>query len=97
MISRGAIEVRAEICARCATPCAHQNDGKFHADPCAECPAAPRNWGRYDCEPFGLGDLVATVAQPIARAIDTVAGTNIKGCGGCAKRRAALNRLVPHI
>lgn len=47
--------------------------------------------------PFGLGDAVAVVAQPIARAIDAVAGTNLKGCGGCAQRRAALNRMVPNL
>lgn len=45
----------------------------------------------------GLGDLVAKVAQPIAGAIDAVIGTNIKGCGGCAQRHAALNRIVPDI
>jgi hypothetical protein len=43
----------------------------------------------------GLGDLVAKVAQPIARAIDAVAGTNIKGCGGCKSRQEALNKAVP--
>ena len=41
----------------------------------------------------GLGDLVAVVAQPIARAIDRVAGTDIEHCAGCARRRAALNRV----
>jgi len=43
------------------------------------------------CEGVGLGDMVHAVAQPIAKAIDHVAGTNIQGCGGCAKRRAMLN------
>lgn len=43
----------------------------------------------------GLGDAVAVVAQPVAAAIDAVAGTSIKTCGGCAKRRAALNKAVP--
>jgi hypothetical protein len=43
----------------------------------------------------GLGDVVAAVAQPIARAIDRVAGTDIKHCAGCAGRRDSLNRLVP--
>lgn len=45
-----------------------------------------------------LGDLVASVAQPIAKAIDAVAGamgvkTNVSGCGGCKKRREKLNQL----
>ncbi len=41
----------------------------------------------------GLGDLVAAVAQPIARAIDAAAGTKLAECGGCKKRREALNRI----
>lgn len=40
-----------------------------------------------------LGDAVASVAQPIARAIDRVAGTDIEHCGGCKKRQDALNRV----
>jgi len=43
----------------------------------------------------GLGDLVHKIANPIARAIDSVAGTNIQGCGGCAKRREQLNKAIP--
>ena len=42
-----------------------------------------------------LGDKVASIAQPIAGAIDNALGTNIKGCGACAKRREALNNLFP--
>jgi len=38
-----------------------------------------------------LGDKVHAVAQPIAKAIDKVTGTNIQRCGGCKRRRAALN------
>lgn len=41
---------------------------------------------------FGLGDLVHAVAHPIAKTIDNLAGTNLAECGGCARRRAALNR-----
>ena len=43
----------------------------------------------------GLGDRVHAIAQPIAGAIDKALGTNIKGCGACAKRREALNNLFP--
>ena len=46
---------------------------------------------------IGLGDAVAIIAQPIAKAIDSVAGTNIQGCGGCKKRQEALNKLVPNL
>ena len=43
----------------------------------------------------GLGDVVHIVAQPIVKAIDTVAGTKIYECGGCKRRREALNKAVP--
>jgi hypothetical protein len=43
----------------------------------------------------GLGDAVEIVANPIAKAIDRLAGTQIQTCGGCQKRREALNRAFP--
>lgn len=43
----------------------------------------------------GLGDVVALIANPIAKTLDAVAQTNISGCGGCAQRQAALNKAVP--
>jgi len=43
----------------------------------------------------GLGDVVAAVAQPIAGAIDKLAGTNVSGCSGCARRRNNLNKKFP--
>jgi hypothetical protein len=43
----------------------------------------------------GLGDVVEALAQPIARAIDRVAGTHLATCSGCAARKAKLNRLLP--
>ena len=46
---------------------------------------------------IGLGDLVAKVAQPIAKGIDSVVGTDIQHCGGCKKRQEALNNLIPDI
>jgi len=60
---------------------------------------APEEWLAEGAKRFpvasrsGLGDLVAAVAQPVARLIDAVAGTNLKGCGGCAKRRQKLNQV----
>jgi hypothetical protein len=45
----------------------------------------------------GLGDAVAAIAQPIARGLDAVLGTKIQECGGCKRRREALNRLVPRL
>lgn len=43
----------------------------------------------------GLGDVVHLVAQPIARAIDHVAGTHLQDCVGCEKRREKLNKAIP--
>tara|TARA_R110000796_G_C14520858_1_gene430849 strand:- start:26 stop:244 length:219 start_codon:yes stop_codon:yes gene_type:complete len=44
--------------------------------------------------PLGLGDRVEKIAQPIAKIIDKVAGTNIQGCGACQKRKEYLNNLT---
>lgn len=41
-----------------------------------------------------LGDMIAQVAQPIAKAIDAVLGTKVQSCKACAKRREALNKIV---
>ena len=41
--------------------------------------------------PFGLGDAVAVVAQPIARIL------KLEGCGACAKRKAILNSILPDV
>ncbi len=38
-----------------------------------------------------LGDAIATLAEPIARGIDSVAGTNVAGCNGCKTMRDNLN------
>ncbi len=43
----------------------------------------------------GAGDLVEKFAQPIARTLDKVLGTNIQGCGGCKKRKEKLNEMLP--
>ena len=43
----------------------------------------------------GLGDIVAMFAKPVAGVIDSVAGTNLKNCGGCAKRQNKLNEKFP--
>jgi len=42
----------------------------------------------------GLGDMVHAVAQPIAKAIDALAGTRLSKCRACARRRQSLNRLT---
>lgn len=45
------------------------------------------------CGNKGLGDVVHSVANPIAKAIDWVAGTDIENCEKCKKRREFLNRF----
>jgi len=44
---------------------------------------------------FGLGDVVADIAEPIAKASDTVFKTKLRGCSACRKRREMLNTLMP--
>ena len=49
-------------------------------------------------DPFGvsgLGDAVKVVAQPIAKAIDVVIGTDVQNCSACEKRRQYLNEKFP--
>jgi len=46
------------------------------------------DWG-YEGRSRGLGDTVAKV-------IKAVTFGRVKPCGGCKKRQAALNRLVPY-
>ena len=98
-IPSGAIQVRQSLCTKCESKCEQFNIGSIdHANPCHFCPASPKKWGVYGiCSNFGLGDAVAAIAQPIARAIDSVAGTNIQQCGGCKKRQEALNKLVSNL
>lgn len=45
----------------------------------------------------GLGDAVATIAQPIAKIVDKLTGSKLASCTPCARRRATLNRIVPDI
>lgn len=52
-----------------------------------------RRFRLEDPKPAGLGDLVATVAKPIAFAVDKLFGTNLRGCLSCQRRRARLNRI----
>lgn len=37
------------------------------------------------------GDAIAMVAQPVAKAIDAIIGTDIANCGGCNKMKTNLN------
>lgn len=46
---------------------------------------------------IGLGDVVESIAHPIARALDAVLGTGLVNCGGCQDRKAALNEKMPEV
>lgn len=50
---------------------------------------------RLKYSPAGLGDQVARLAKPIARALDATLGTNLASCPSCDDRQAALNHLFP--
>lgn len=90
---------RWELCRTCKTPCEHQNDAGFRAEGNNLCPIG--RWKQYQlyvkAKWKGLGDAVASVAQPIAGAIDmaTRGRTKLKGCSACAKRKEMLNQLLP--
>ena len=43
----------------------------------------------------GLGDAVAAIAQPIARTLDAVTGSNLANCPACSKRQETLNHAFP--
>ena len=93
------ITIRRDICQSCERACEVRSTIP-HADPCTACPEMV--WHALgDCEKtpppelLGLGDAVALVAQPIARVLDAVLGTNVQGCGGCKARQAALNAAMP--
>jgi len=55
----------------------------------------PQELDGWTPPPEGLGDRVERIAQPIAKMIDKVAGTNIQGCGACQKRKEYLNKHFP--
>ena len=89
---------RTELCASCKTPCELQDVASFRREAESVCPIG--RWQAFKTHQkrssfSGLGDVVAAVAQPIAGAIDAVAGTKIKGCKGCAKRQQLLNDMFP--
>ena len=68
---------------RCVEPRAAKVYGLF--PPQGACRVCPFYKGPFR----GFGDIVARVVEwlPFAR--------RMKGCGSCAKRQAALNRMVP--
>ncbi len=45
-------------------------------------------------KPFGLGDLVEKIAQPIAKVSDAVLKTNLTNCRKCGERKERLNAFL---
>ena len=84
---------RANVCQQCRT------DGRFRASIGAPdaCPHGytPENLPRKS---FGLGDAVASIATPIARALGLPcidpATKDLRPESKCAERKAALNKLT---
>lgn len=68
--------------------CLHDHDGKCthakHAG--AETPGSCATCPHYAGTARGLGDIVAVAAKAVG----------IKPCGGCQKRREALNAAIPN-
>jgi hypothetical protein len=95
------ISGRRLLCEQCAIPCAPYSERTInYEDPDTACPLPQPRWRKLAefstlRRPEGLGDRVARFAQPIARTVDGLIGTDIEHCNGCQKRRAALNRLFP--
>ena len=97
-IPRGVRYGREVTCIKCSTPCVYQKDLNYHANACASCPLPTPRWGAFgNCqdEPTtapirGLGDLVAKIADPIAKTI----GLDKSKCG-CQRRQDLLNKMVP--
>lgn len=95
-LPEGVLTVRRDLCLSCPMPCAHQHALEHYGRVASVCPLPIPRWSRYGRAgraTLGLGDLVAAVAQPIARGIDAVAGTRVAECGGCKKRRESLNKV----
>jgi hypothetical protein len=94
------LNYRREQCDRCPAPCESQTNIAYRTEGDNACPKGRwMSFKTYVKNPArkmaGAGDLVASVAQPIAGAIDRVFKTKIKTCGSCAKRREMLNQLLP--
>lgn len=43
----------------------------------------------------GIGDVVAAVAQPVAKVLDAALGTDIQNCSACGQRQERLNKAMP--
>lgn len=100
ILKKAHLQVRLAICDRCPTKCGPRLKGGLNvADAAASCPATPPRWSAHtrDAVSIGLGDVVHAIAHPFAVVVDAVAGTDLKNCPGCRKRRKDCNRAWPDI
>lgn len=88
---------RKEQCRICPTPCEFQGNTEWLSEGSNVCPKGRfMIWESFKRVPMrGLGDAVAAIAEPIAKASDAVFKTKLKGCSACRKRREMLNTLMP--
>lgn len=100
-MSPGVIQVRADICSDCPTPCAWQRDARAHAEPCAACPIG--RWGEWgDCSQLPGDKLAALIERrvltPIEQAIPAAAQVvaSVRRCGGCTQAKHQLGSNDRH-
>ncbi len=43
----------------------------------------------------GAGDVVAKIAKPVARFVDSIFGTDLENCRGCGQRQDKMNKKIP--
>ena len=91
------LNYRREQCARCKTPCEFKLNDEFLSE--GESVGPSRRFIPYQTHKMGgytgAGDVVAAIAQPIARVLDKMLGTKIKTCKSCRQRQEMLNYMVP--
>lgn len=100
---------RRRACGVCLSRCQAYLSGQLSlGDPGARCPHPQgARWLPFrPGEPvppsatLGAGTAFSYVAQPVARGVDAVFGTNLRNCGGCVGpggRKERWDRAVPDI
>lgn len=87
------LRYREAQCAACPAPCVAWQRGELAlSEPAAACPIARWPASRAATRRMvGLGDVVAALAQPVAKLVGKT------DCAGCKKRKAKLNAAVPDV
>ena len=86
---------RRQLCTGCLTKCNGYLSGQLQLSQAgSRCPLPSPRWSAYT---IGAGTAFAAVAQPVAKAVDAVASTNLANCGGCTGRKTKWNKAVPDI